>query len=178
MAVPYGETEDGFERHLGTNHLGHFLLFQLLKPALLSSSSPSFPSRVVAVSSSAHHNVPIHFDDYTLRSRPEGYDKWAGYGQSKLANIYFSNELERRYGSKGIHSTSVMPGGIETPLQRHLEPDFIANARKHEKNRLGMKNTAQGAATQVWAAVGKEWESSGGKYLEDMAVAPLGGKGT
>jgi len=179
MACPNSETIDGFERQFGTNHLGHFLLFQLLKPSLLTSASSSFSSRVISISSSGHHNLGINFDDFSLRSRPGGYNPWEAYGQSKTANIYLANEIERRYGGTDgrLHANSVMPGGIETPLQKY-QPDIITNAKADSQAYRTMKSTAQGAATTVWAAVAPEWESSGGKYLEDYAVAELGEPGT
>ena len=75
MATPEGKTEDGFETQFGTNHLGHFYLFQLLKPALLASATPAFPSRVVALTSFSHRISPIRFDDYNF-SKPDSYNPW------------------------------------------------------------------------------------------------------
>ena len=69
MACPEGQTKDGFETQFDTNHLGHFLLFQLLKPALLSATTPEFNSRVVSVSSNAHGSSTIHFDDLDLKTK-------------------------------------------------------------------------------------------------------------
>lgn len=91
MACPEGQTKDGFETQFGTNHLAHFLLFQLLKPTLVASSSPAFQSRVVAVSSSGHQISGVQFDDLNLQK--QGYNKWTAYGQSKTANIYMANEV-------------------------------------------------------------------------------------
>ena len=90
MACPEGQTKDGFETQFGTNHLAHFLLFQLLKPTLLASSTPEFQSRVVSVSSSGHQISGVHFDDLDLKK--QGYEKWTAYGQSKTANIYLATE--------------------------------------------------------------------------------------
>jgi NAD(P)-dependent dehydrogenase (short-subunit alcohol dehydrogenase family) len=83
--VPEGRTQDGFEVHFGTNHLSHFLLFQLLQPTLLHSSTPEFQSRVVALSSTAHRTAPLDFEDLNFEKRK--YDGVAAYGQSKLANV-------------------------------------------------------------------------------------------
>lgn len=83
--VPEGRTIDGFEVHLATNHLSHFLLFELLKPTLLRSSTPDFHSRVVAVSSTAHRTEPLNFNDLNFEKRK--YNGPAAYGQSKLANV-------------------------------------------------------------------------------------------
>ncbi|WYZ36655.1 hypothetical protein EsH8_II_000161 [Colletotrichum jinshuiense] len=169
MACPKGKTADGFETQFGTNHVGHFLLFQLLKPTLLASSTAEFNSRVVSVSSSGHRGGRIQFEDFNFEHTVE-YDRWAAYGQSKLANVHFANEINRRYGSKGLHALSLNPGGIETPLQRH-SPE-IAELLKMPEIYKAMKSPAQGAATSTWAAVAKEWEGKGGKYLEDVAEAP------
>ncbi len=91
MACPEGHTKEGFETQFGTNHVAHFLLFQLLKPALLASSTPEFNSRLVSVSSSGHEYSRILFDDLNLKKA--GYDMWKAYGQSKTANIYLANEV-------------------------------------------------------------------------------------
>jgi len=167
MCCAEGQTKDGFETQFGTNHLGHFLLFQLLKPTLLSSSTASFNSRVVSVTSAGHRRSPILFDDLDLKK--DGYDPWKSYGQSKTANIYLANEIERRYGSKGLHATSVHPGVIETELGRHLDSEF--KTKIFTEMKLKLKSVEQGAATTVWAAIGKEWEGKGGKYLENCSVS-------
>ena len=166
MATPEGKTVDGFETQFGTNHLSHFLLFQLLKPTLLSSSTPSFNSRVVCVSSTGHRTSGIQFDDYNFERGD--YSPWAAYGQSKTANIYMANEIERRYGTKGLHGLSLNPGGIKTGLQVHVEDQLAATmeAVKHI-----MKSPEQGAATTVYAALSKEWEGRGGRYLENCQEA-------
>lgn len=160
MAVPTLEkTKDGFESQFGVNHLSHFLLFKLLEPLLLKSSTPEFNSRVVMVASSGHRGGSIYPGDYTFEK--EEYNGWKGYGQSKTANIYMANQIERLYGSKGLHANSLMPGGILTGLQAHVSADLV----KAWDGFPGMKSPEQGAATTVLAAVGKEWEGVGGKYL-------------
>lgn len=169
MAVPELEfTRDGHEMQFGTNHLAHFLFFQLLKPALLAASTPDFQSRVVCVSSSAHRASGIHdSDNYNFQKG--GYEPFASYGQSKTANIYMANELERRYGDRGLHATSLHPGGIWTDLSRHLSAETVAGFSKALEKVI--KSPPQGAATSVWAAIGKQWEGTGGKYLLDCRVA-------
>ena len=166
MATPEGKTVDGFETQFGTNHLSHFLLFQLLKPTLLSSSTSNFNSRVVCVSSSGHRHGGVQFDNYNFERGD--YSPWAAYGQSKTANIYMANEIERRYGAKGLHGLSLMPGGIKTGLQVHVE-DQLAAALEAAKDL--MKSPEQGAATTVYAALSKEWEGRGGRYLENCQEA-------
>ncbi|TDZ37872.1 Retinol dehydrogenase 12 [Colletotrichum spinosum] len=168
MACPKGKTVDGFETQFGTNHLGHFLLFHLLKPALLASSTPEFNSRLISVSSTGHRSGRIQFEDFNFDSEVE-YAPWAAYGQSKLANIHFANEIDRRYAHKGLRAFSLHPGGIATPLQRH-SPELQQMIKTPEVIAF-LKSTAQGAATSIWAATAKELEGQGGKYLEDCAVA-------
>ncbi|PRP87310.1 hypothetical protein PROFUN_01572 [Planoprotostelium fungivorum] len=168
MACPYSKTVDGFESQFATCHLGHFLLFELLKSTLLESSTPDFHSRVVCVSSLGHRSGGILFDDYNFEKTP--YSPWRAYGQAKTANIYLANEIERRYGSQGLHATSLHPGGIKTGLQKHVAAD-MKRFENDPKVLATIKTTAQGAATTVWAAIGKEWSQRGGRYLEDMAEA-------
>lgn len=163
MATPEGKTKDGFETQFGTNHVGHFYLFQLLKDILLASATPDFPSRVVSVSSFGHRAGEVRFDDYNFEQEGS-YHPWTSYGQAKTANIYFSNELERRYGSKNLHSTSLHPGGIWTGLQKHVPPGAFQADDEQAKY---MKNTEQGAATSVYAALSEEWKHKGGRYLSD-----------
>ncbi|KAF7561806.1 hypothetical protein G7046_g2358 [Stylonectria norvegica] len=166
-------TEDGHEKHFATNHLGHFLLFQLLKPVLLASSSSDFHSRVVLTGSSAHRAATLHdSDNYSFQKG--GYHFSAAYAHSKLANTYMANELDRRYGGKGIHATSLHPGAIHTGLARHMDPDFVKQIMSNEAVVKVAKSPGQGAATTVLAAVGKYWEDKGGKYLEDCQEATRG----
>ena len=167
MATPAGKTRDGFDMQLGVNHLAHMLLFLLLKPALLSSSTPAFHSRVVSLASSAHRHSGMVWDDVQMDKAP--FNTWTAYGQSKTANIYLAYEVERRWGSAGLHGLAVHPGGIWTGLARHLDPDVMRSAGKA----MGpwMKTVPQGAATTVWAAVSPAWEGRGGEYLEDCHVA-------
>jgi len=160
-------TPDGHEMQFGTNHLAHFLLFQLLKPTLLSSSTADFNSRVVALTSCGHRISPEHLDNLTLEGK---YDPWVSYGQSKTANIHMANHIERLYSSRGLHALSVHPGGIMTELSRHMDASAVAGWEKPETVAI-MKSVEQGAATSVWAAVAKVFEGNGGKYLEDCSVA-------
>ena len=169
MATPAGTTKDGFETQFGINHVAHFLLFQLLKDVLLAASTPSFNSRVVMVSSSQHFASPVLFDDYGLKQR--GYHPVVAYGQSKTANIYTANEIDRRYGPHGLHALSVMPGGVRSGLHKHVPPAMLEALLKNEQWSRIFKSAAQGAATVVWAAVAAVWEGRGGRYLEDCHEA-------
>ena len=166
-------TEDGQEVHFATNYLSEFLLFQLLKSALLASATRDFHSRVVNVSSSAHRTVNLpESDNYNFEKG--GYSHEVAYANSKLASTYLANEIDRRYGSEGLHATSLHPGGIGTNISRHLGPEFVQYIMSNEAIVRFLKSPEQGAATTVLAAIGKEWENKGGKYLEDCEEARRG----
>jgi NAD(P)-dependent dehydrogenase (short-subunit alcohol dehydrogenase family) len=112
------------------------------------------------------------FEDPHFRRR--AYDKWQAYGQSKSANALFAVGFNERMRDRGVTANAVMPGGIMTPLQRHLPRDeMIAFGWIDEAGKVaeGFKTTEQGASTSVWAAVGSELEGVGGLYLENCAEA-------
>ncbi len=173
MACPQAQTVDGFEMQFGTNHLGHFLLTNLLLPSVLAAA----PSRIVNLSSAGHHSHDVFWDDPNFETTP--YNEWDAYGQSKTANILFSIELDRRLAGKGVHAYAVHPGVIGTNLGRHLTEDSVKDLLDRRKSRPGgdkpmpFKSVEQGAATQVWAAVAPELDAHGGEYLEDTAVSDL-----
>lgn len=173
MACPPGQTEEGFEMQLGTNHLGHFLLSTLLLPSLeAGAQGRGRSSRVVSLSSIGHHRSAMNFDDPHFRQRP--YDKWTAYGQSKTANALFAVGWDHRFGPRGVRANAVMPGGIMTPLQRHLpREEMIAFGWIDEAGQVaqGFKTPEEGASTSVWAAIGPELENVGGLYLENCAQA-------
>lgn len=173
MGVPeLQHSEDGYELQFATNHLAHFLLFQLLKPALLAASTQEFESRVVMVSSDAHRAAGLNGPgNYNFE---EGaYDGWIAYRQSKTANVYMASEIERRYGSRGLHATSVHPGVVATSIGRHLPEDQLQAIVQSDLLEKVWKSVEQGAATTIWAAVGREWEGRGGKYLADCSETTL-----
>ncbi|KAL8937025.1 MAG: hypothetical protein Q9216_004631 [Gyalolechia sp. 2 TL-2023] len=171
MAVPnLVKTLDGFESQFGTNHLAHFLLFELLRPTLLASSTPEMNSRVICLSSSGHRAGPSQIGNYNFEKG--GYSPGAAYGSSKTANIYMANEIERRYGGQGLHGLSLMPGGIMTGLQNHVPDAVKAQWDLDMEVKNYMKSSAQGAATSVYAALSKDWEGKGGRYLEDCGESP------
>ena len=170
MACPEGTTDDGFDMQFGICHVAHFFLFQLLRPLLLASSTPAFNSRVVNVSSLGHRFLTVQLDD--LDFKKSGYNPWTSYGQAKTANIWMANEIERRFGGQGLHATSLMPGAIlQTNLSQYLSEEDMRPFTDDENMQRVMLSPAQGAATTVWAAVGREWEGKGGKYLEQCRVA-------
>ena len=107
-------TTEGFEKDFGVNHMGHFVFFQQLKAALLASSTASFNSRVVMVASTGHRMSEIHFDDVNFEHR--AWDPVLAYAQSKTANIYMANYIDRTYGGHGLHTWSIQPGGIASNL--------------------------------------------------------------
>ena len=171
MACPRGETADGFEMQFGTNHIGHFLLTNLLMPLVEKGDNP----RIVNLSSRGHHFDSVHFDDVNFENRE--YEKWASYGQAKTANIMFSVGLEKRLAGKGIHSYAVHPGGIQTNLGRHLTEEDIAMLMKRIEENAGesvaFKSVEAGAATTCYAATAPEIAGKGGVYLEDCHVADV-----
>lgn len=171
MATPAGErTVDGFDVQFGTNHLAHFLFFLLLEPVLAASSTPASLSRVVVLASSAHKRSPVQFGDYDFAK--QGYDAFRAYGQAKTANIYFATEADRRYQSRGIRVHAVHPGGIVTPLQKHVDASTLDSIFfKDGKPIDEVKSPAQGAACTIWAATAPELEGLGGKYLEDCRLS-------
>ena len=174
MGIPKLQlTEDGQEVHFATNYLSEFLLFQLLKPALLASATPGFHSRVVNVSSSANRAGSLpESDNYNFEKRE--YSHEVAYANSKLASTYLANEIDRRYGSKGLRATSIHPGGIATNISRHVGPGFVEYLMANDTIVKILKSPEQGAATTVIAAIGKEWENKGGKYLENCEESQRG----
>lgn len=173
MACPLDYTEDGLEMQIGTNHFGHFLLSVLLAPNLVAGAKASGKtSRLVSLSSIGHRRAPVNFEDPHFRSHP--YEKWESYGQAKTANALFAVGFDKRFKDQGVRANAVMPGGIFTPLQRHLpieEQKAMGWLDDDGKPREGFKTPQQGASTSVWAAVGDELEGQGGLYLEDLAQA-------
>ncbi|TVY68501.1 Short-chain dehydrogenase TIC 32 [Fusarium oxysporum f. sp. cubense] len=167
MCTPEGRTKEGFETQFGTNHLAHFLLFQLLQPALAKGATSDRASRVIMLSSLAHRFGEVDFDNVNMAGC---YDPNKAYSQSKTANLWTANEIERRYASKGIHAWSVQPGGVLTDLGRHLSEEQKSGLAVDPYLKTIWKLPDQGAATSVWAAVAQALEGQGGKYLEDCQI--------
>ena len=160
MACPKAITEDGFEMQLGTNHLGHFFLTNLLLDLLKASA----PSRIVVVSSSGHKLSDINKDD--LMST-KSYSKIKAYGQSKLANILFAKELAKRLEGTDVTVNSCHPGIVQTELGRHMHSLLRPIYRKVLKPFY--KTTHEGAQTQIRLAVDPELRNVTGKYFSDCA---------
>lgn len=178
MAVPFARTPAGCESQFGINHIGHFLLTNLLVPLLLKAGT----ARVINLSSGGHKHCTVDFDDIHWQARE--YNKWGAYGQAKTANALFTVALQKRLGDKGVSVFAVHPGAIPTELGRHLTDDDIKalmNSKslggdKQEsggasRGRLLFKTIPQGAATSVWAATSPALDGKGGLYLEDCSVA-------
>ena len=167
MAIPTLElTADGWERQFATNHLGHFALTTGLHDALAAAGG----ARIVSVSSTGHLRSPVHLDDLHFERRE--YEPWQGYGQSKTANVLLAVEATRRWADDGIVANALMPGGIMTNLQRHVTQEVRDRWQKMVDEGVGhFKNTQQGAATSLVAAVAPELEGTGGHYLEDCNEA-------
>ncbi|MEU9916870.1 SDR family NAD(P)-dependent oxidoreductase [Streptomyces sp. NPDC051001] len=167
MACPETRVGPGWEAQFATNHLGHFALVNRLWPAIAPGT------RVVSVSSRAHHFSGMRWDDVQWT---RDYDKWQAYGQAKTANVLFAVHLDRLGRESGVRAFSLHPGGIFTPLQRHIpKAEMVERGWIDEDgaflNPEGFKTPEQGAATQVWAATSPQLDGLGGVYLEDCDIA-------
>ncbi len=163
MAIPYSETEDGFEMQLGVNHLGHFALTGHLLDTLRETDGES---RVVTQSSGLHENGEMRFDD--LHGERD-YDKWGAYGQSKLANLLFAFELDRRLdeaGIDGVTSVGCHPGYADTNLQRRgpkQAGSTLRLAMMKVANAVVAQDAATGALPMLYAATAPDVR--GGEYI-------------
>jgi NAD(P)-dependent dehydrogenase (short-subunit alcohol dehydrogenase family) len=170
MACPETRVGPGWEAQFATNHLGHFALVNQLWPALRPGA------RVVAVSSGAHRYSGIRWDDVMFTAGD--YDKWVAYGQSKTANSLFAVQLDLLARESGIRAFTLHPGGIHTPLQRHLPHEEMVTLGLVKEDGTPipgdwLKTPEQGAATQVWAATSPQLADLGGLFLEDCDVTGL-----
>ncbi|HEY6761997.1 MAG TPA: oxidoreductase [Baekduia sp.] len=144
MAVPQGRTEDGFELQFGTNHLGHFALTNLLLGHVTD--------RVVTVSSGAHRIGRMHLDDLNWEHRR--YDRWRVYGQTKLSNLLFTKELQRRLSAAGseVRAVAAHPGYASTHLQSHTGSRLQHVLMASVGNRLLAQSDEMGALPSLYAA--------------------------
>ncbi len=142
MAVPKRRTADGFEMQIGTNHLGHFALTNLMLPRIRE--------RVVTLSSGAHRAGSINLADLNYEQRR--YERWTAYGQSKLANLLFAYELQRKLAAAGskVLSVAAHPGYAATGLQSHTE-SFFDNVMS-VMNRVVAQSAEMGALPELYAA--------------------------
>ncbi len=174
MASPLQRVGKGWESQFAICHLGHFELTRGLEKSLKAAGG----ARVVALSSTAHIMSDVHWDDPHFLHHE--YDKWQAYGQAKTADALFANALDRRWAADGVRAFSVHPGGIFTPLQRHLsEEEMVALGWKNPDGSLPervaalFKTPEQGAATSLWALLSPRLDGMGGLYCEDCDVAQL-----
>jgi NAD(P)-dependent dehydrogenase (short-subunit alcohol dehydrogenase family) len=159
MMVPYGTTEDGFERQLGTNHLGHFALTGLLFDLLVNTAG----ARVVNVSSNAHHRGSMDFDNLMYEDG-NGYSPMGAYGRSKLANLLFTYELQRRFDQLGSNTLAVAahPGISQTNLAAHMTDRWYFKPLMPLMS-LMLQSAAMGALPTIRAAV--DPNVMGGQYF-------------
>lgn len=161
------ETSDGFEAMMGVNHLGHFLLTNLLLPNLLQAEQ----GRIVVVSSGIHKIGDIRYADPHFR---KGYTVWSGYAQSKLANILFTKELARRLTGTSVTVNCLHPGAVATRIGVDRQTGF-------GKRILAMLKPVfltpeQGADTAVYLATSPEVRGVNGDYFYKRKVSPLPAK--
>jgi NAD(P)-dependent dehydrogenase (short-subunit alcohol dehydrogenase family) len=166
MAVPESRTADGFEAQIGTNHLGPFALTNLLLPHVTD--------RVVTLASGAHRLGRISLDDLNWRSRD--YDRWRAYGQSKLANLLFTLELQRRLTEAGspVRAVAAHPGYAATDLQTHTG-SRVQHMTMMVGNRLLAQSDAMGALPTLYAAT---QDVPGGAYVGPDGLGEMRGHPT
>ncbi|KZS95276.1 NAD(P)-binding protein [Sistotremastrum niveocremeum HHB9708] len=155
-------TKQGYDLQFGTNVIGHYLFTKELTPVLLATANPNVPGgkvRVVNTSSSASMFETLKWDTFRDGPARKKLGVQQLYAQSKFGNVVVANEFARRYGDKGIVSTALNPGNIQSDLQRHVGPFLMAILK------LMLHPTPMGAVTQLWAGTSPEGEDLNGKYL-------------
>ncbi|RYR37643.1 hypothetical protein Ahy_A09g042502 isoform C [Arachis hypogaea] len=178
MACPFTLSKDNIELQFATNHIGHFLLTNLLLDTMKKTSRQSKrEGRIVNVSSEAHrltYSEGIRFDKINDES---SYHSWRAYGQSKLANILHANQLTTLLKEDGadITANSLHPGTIATNLFRHMG---VANGIVNAIGRLVLKNVQQGAATTCYVALHPQVKGVSGKYFSDSNLSKTTSHGT
>jgi len=172
MACPETRVGDNWESQFAINHIGHFLLTEELMNTMANTEG----SRFVSLSSSAHALTGILWDDIHFNKQP--YDKWMAYGQSKTASSLIAIEFNEKMKDYGVEGFSVHPGGIITPLQRHLEKEeMIAlgwmdeDGSPSELAKNFFKSPSQGASTTLWCATSNDLNGLGGVFCEDCNIA-------
>jgi NAD(P)-dependent dehydrogenase (short-subunit alcohol dehydrogenase family) len=171
MAWHYARTVGGFEMQFGTNHLGHFALTGLLLPALIAAPH----ARVVVVSSDMHASGKIDFDNLDAK---QSYRPWRAYSQSKLANLLFAYELQRRMKAAGVDALAVgcHPGYAATNLQAagpRLSGSRFRERLSEVANRLFAQSAAMGALPTLYAATAADIR--GGEYIGPLGLLSLRG---
>ncbi|MBX5331872.1 SDR family NAD(P)-dependent oxidoreductase [Rhodococcus sp. 1R11] len=172
MAIPELErAASGWEQHLAVNFLGHFSLIRGLHASLASAAG-----RIVVVSSGAHRDAPMNFDDPQFLRRD--YDRWNAYAQSKTADILLAVEASRRWATDGITANAVNPGWVMTDLQRHIDDATMRQMGAMDDNgeiieQPYSKTLAEGAAPSVLLAASPLTATVTGCYIEDNQIAPV-----
>ncbi|KAL9107384.1 MAG: hypothetical protein Q9187_008435, partial [Circinaria calcarea] len=177
MAVPYSKTEDGLEKQLAVNHISPFLFTNLIMPKLLAAGPGA---RIINVGSDGYRLGAIRYFDYNFHDG-ESYNPWVAYGQTKTANLLFSQALAVKLGSKGLLSFSLHPGVVATNLPTGLTNEDFASLNELDKqigDPLGWSGFEwltpnQGVATHVFAAFSPSIVDHNGAYLEKCDVKPL-----
>lgn len=165
MGGPFGLTKDGFEKQFGVNHLGHFLLTELLR---------SVPARIVNLSSVSHAGSPktrptIDFDDMKWEKR--GYDQTAVYSSAKLANVLYSKYLARKHGKSGITAVSVHPGWMRSNLAAGLIPIWVQNiAMRPMAPFVGLMSIEDGAQTSLHCILADDVPEHNGAYYSQNSI--------
>ncbi|CAG7815404.1 unnamed protein product [Allacma fusca] len=164
MRCPRMLTKQGIEMQLGVNHMGHFLLTNLLLEPLKAAA----PSRIVVLSSLAHTRGTINFED--LNSE-KSYDPGDAYSQSKLANVLFTKELAKRLQGTGVTVNAVHPGLVVTELARHMDISKSTMAKIFVQPifKFVLKTPTQGSYTSLYVALDPSLDSTTGKYFSDSA---------
>ena len=161
MRCPYWKTEDGFEMQFGVNHLGHFLLTNLLLDRIKEAPA----GRIVVVSSLAHKRAKeINFDDI---NSTQSYDRKFAYGQSKLANNLFTIALHKRLAETSVIVNCLHPGIIYTELGRYMKISLWMKILLLPVGLLILKTPWQGAQTTIYCAIDKEVDGVSGFYFAD-----------
>jgi len=159
---PRSTTKDGFESTFGVNHLGHFLLTNLLLDVIKASA----PSRIITVSSLVHEWAPykVNFDDLNLEKE---YNADHAYRQSKLANILFSHQLAKKLANTGVTTYSLHPGVVRTELTREIPKFPILSQLLYAATWPFFKTPLEGAQTQICCAVEPAFAAHTGRYYSD-----------
>lgn len=168
---PYTKSEDGFEMQFAVNHLGHFLLTNLLLDLLKRSA----PSRIIVVSSKLYKYGEINFDD--LNSE-QSYDKAFAYARSKLANLLFTLELSHRLEETGVTVNALTPGIVRTNLGRHVHIPLLMKPLFNLASQAFFKSPEEGAQTSIYLACSPDVEGVQGKCFANCHEEPLLAKAT
>ena len=174
MACPETRIGNNWESQIAINHFGHFMLTKELMDMMADNDG----ARFVSLSSSAHSLTGMLWDDIHFLNSP--YDKWMAYGQSKTASSLIAIEFDKFMKDKGVRGFSVHPGGIMTPLQRHLQnEEMVTLGWMKEDGSLSdlaknfFKTASQGAATTLWCATNPSLNNIGGVFCEDCDIAKI-----